>query len=70
MFYFIMKPFLLFQKLLPRFRRWPRAARHQHTPVQNEMRAVPVWIGSQISAYPLVVQKRTRSNAQFYDEWE
>lgn len=70
MFYLIMKPFLLFPKFLSRLRRWPRVARNQPGPVQDETQVVPVWIGSQLSGYPLVVRKRTRTTAQFYDEWE
>lgn len=70
MFYLIMKPFLLFTKLLPRFRRRRRVARSQPGPAQDETRVVPVWIGSQLSGYPVVVRKRPRPTAQFYDEWE
>ncbi|MCC6415757.1 MAG: hypothetical protein IT582_07605 [Opitutaceae bacterium] len=70
MFYPIVKPFLLFRKILSPLRRWPRAARHQRGLVQDETRVVPVWVGSQLSGYPLVVRKRTRTAAQFYDEWE
>lgn len=31
---------------------------------------MPVWIGSQLSGYPVVLRKRPRPTAQFYDEWE
>ncbi|MFZ9681749.1 MAG: hypothetical protein ACO3DQ_00880 [Cephaloticoccus sp.] len=36
----------------------------------QEQRVVPVWVGSQLSAYPLVVRKRSRSAAHYYDEWD
>jgi hypothetical protein len=70
MFYLIMKPFLLFTKLLPRFRRWRRMVRNQPESVQDETTVAPVWVGSQLSGYPVVVRKRPRPTAQFYDEWE
>lgn len=77
-----MKPFLLFRKFLPRVRRvpvaWPvRTAvqpasvpARRPAPVETEAQFVPVWVGSQLSAYPLLVRKRSRNTAQFYDEWE
>lgn len=65
-----MKPFQLFQKFLPRLRRRSRGARNQPGPPPDETQVVPVWVGSQLTAYPLVVRKRTRTVAQFYDEWE
>ena len=65
-----MKPFLFFRKLLPRLRSRPRVVRNQAAPPQDETTVVPVWVGSQLTVYPLVVRKRTRSVAQFYDEWE
>jgi hypothetical protein len=45
-------------------------ARNQPDPPPDETGVVPVWVGSQLTVYPLVVRKRTRSVAQFYDEWE
>lgn len=44
--------------------------RNQAVLPQDETTVVPVWVGSQLSAYPLVVHKRKRTVAQFYDEWE
>jgi len=68
--YLIMKPFLLFQKFIPRFRRKSRAPRSLPGPAQDTMQVVPVWVGSQLSGYPVVVAKRARPSAKFYDEWE
>lgn len=70
MFCIVMKPFIFFRKLLPRLRSRPRVVRNQAVPPQDETTVVPVWVGSQLTVYPLVVRKRTRSVAQFYDEWE
>lgn len=62
-------PFLKF--VLPRWRRRPRQVRGPAAPAPlaaDEQRVVPVWVGSQLSAYPLVVRKRSRSATHFYDE--